>query len=186
MRATRSKTGVGCAGRMSSEHGFGLVELIVAMGLLLVGVLSAFLAFEASQRADRRGERTADVAHRAQSEIERIVALPYTSAGMESVPSNDGSNDPKDPLNYVVNKPPGYEYDWSQPAKQEPFVTGGTLATSSPWSDANQSGTLWRFVTWASDQCPACAHSKDYKRVTIVLTTPGGAAPFTTSTIVTK
>jgi Tfp pilus assembly protein PilV len=169
----------------SGEEGFGLVEVMVAMVLMLVGVLSAFVAFESSQRANGRSERTATVAHRAQSEVERILALPYASVGMASIPTNSGSNNPNDPLSYVVNSPAGYEYDWSQTSKKELFASGGTLATSSAWTDGNLSGTLYRFVTWVPDACPACANGQDYKRVTIVLTTPGQAAPFINSTIVT-
>jgi prepilin-type N-terminal cleavage/methylation domain-containing protein len=171
---------------MSAEDGFGLIEVIVAMVLLVVGVLSAFIAFEASQRADGRGERNAAVSHHAQAELERVLSLPYASVGMESIPVNSGSGNAKDPLNYVVNSPAGYKYDWAQPSKVEPFVSGGTLVPSSAWTDGKISGTLYRFVTWVSDPCPACANSQDYKRVTIVLTTPGSAAPFTDATIVTK
>ena len=68
----------------------------------------------------------------------------------------------------------------------EPFVNGGTLATSSAFTDGKLSGTLYRFVTWVADPCPTCANSQDYKRVTVVLTTPGTASPFITSTIVSK
>ena len=173
-------------GSISDEEGFGLIEVIVATVLLVVGVLSSFLAYEGSQRADGRGERTATVAHRAQSEIERITALPYASVGMESIPTNSGSGNLKDPLNYVVNSPAGYKYDWAEPAKTEPFVNGGTLATSSAWTAGNRSGTLYRFVTWVSDPCASCTKSQDYKRVTVVLTTPDGATPFISSTMVTK
>lgn len=184
--ATHSPTVTRWPGSVSGEDGFGLVEVLVAMVLILVGVLSAYLAFNASQRADLRAERNAAVAHRGQSEIERIQALPYTTVAMESTPSNSGSGNAKDPLNYVVNSPAGYEYDWTQPAKSESFATGGTLATSSAWTDGKISGTLYRFVTWVADACPTCANSKDYKRVTVVLTTPGNAAPFKDSTVVAK
>ena len=185
MRATHSPAAAGRR-RLRDEEGFGLVELLVAMVLVLVGVLSAFLAFEASQRSTARGERNAAVAARSQAELERIVAMPYAEVGMQSIPKNSGSGNTKDPLNYVVNSPAGYEYDWSQPAKQEQFVNEGSLAPSSAWTDGNRSGTLYRFVTWVSDPCPACAKSQDYKRVTIVLTTPDKAGPFINSTIVTK
>src|ERR1700694_396488 len=115
MRATHNHVRARLAHRMASEDGFGLVELMVAATLMLVGVLSGFVAFEASQRADARGERTASVAHRAQSEIERIEALPYASVGMEgTLPTNSGSGNAKDPLNYVVNSPAEYKYDWSE------------------------------------------------------------------------
>ena len=186
LRATHSHGGTRLRRRISSEEGFGLIEVIVAMVLLVIGVLSAFIAYEASQRADLRGERNAAVAHHAQSEIERIQSMSYASVGMKTIPTNSGSGKAKDPLNYVVNAPAGYEYDWSAPATSEPFVNGGELEPSSAWTDGNRSGTLYRFVTWVADACAACAKSQDYKRVTVVLTTPGNAAPFTDSTIVTQ
>src|SRR6202022_2438198 len=141
-RATHSQTAASWPGWLSGEEGYGLIELIVASVLVLMGVLSAFTAFEASQRSNGHGERNASVAQRSQSELERILALPYASVGMESIPSNDGSGNPKDPLNYVVDILPGYEYDWSETKKQEKFVNGGALATSNLWTEENQSGTL--------------------------------------------
>jgi type II secretory pathway pseudopilin PulG len=185
LRATHRLATTRCR-RLHEEEGFGLVELLVAMVLILVGVLSAFLAFEASQRSTARAERNANVAERSQAELERILALPYTEVGMKTIPSNSGSGNAKDPLNYVVNSPAGYEYDWTQTAKQEPFVNGGSLEPSSSWTDGKRTGTLYRFVTWVSDPCPTCANSQDYKRVTVVLTTPDKAGPFINSTVVTK
>jgi type II secretory pathway pseudopilin PulG len=185
-RATHSQTVTGWPGRLPGEEGFGLIELLVAIVLVLIGVLSALTAFEASQRSNGHGERNASVAQRSQSELERILALPYAEVGMASTPANSGSGNPDDPLNYVTTGPAGYEYDWAVPSKHEPFVTGGTLATSSAWTDGNLSGTLYRFVTWVADPCAACAKAEDYKRVTIVLTTPGTSKPFTNSTIITK
>jgi Tfp pilus assembly protein PilE len=183
--ATHSETRACPPRRISGEDGLGLIEVIVAMVLLVVGVLSAFIAFEASQRADSRGERTAGLAHHAQSELERIEALPYASVGMESTPTNSGSGKATDPLNYVVNSPAGYKYDWSQ-STSEPFVSGGTVKPEAEWTDGNRSGKIFEFVTWVSDACPLCANSQDYKRVTVVLTTTGTGAPLIDSTIVTK
>src|ERR1700730_3329104 len=102
-RATHNTTRARLLRRLSREEGFGLIEVIVAMVLLVIGVLSAFLAFEASQRADGRGDRNAAGSHHAQSEIERVLALPYASVGMESIPTNSASGKANDPLNYVVN-----------------------------------------------------------------------------------
>jgi hypothetical protein len=118
--------------------------------------------------------------------MERILALPYTSIGMSSNPTNSGSGNVKDPLNYVVNALPGYQYDWSETSKQEKFVEGGTLAPSSSFTDGNRTGTLYRFVTWVADPCPKCANLKDYKRVTLVLTTPGASTPFVSTTVINK
>jgi Tfp pilus assembly protein PilE len=185
MPATRDHTAARLSRRVTSEEGFGLIEVIVAMVLLVIGVLSAFIAYETSQRANGRGERTAAVAHHAQSEIERIDALPYASVGMKTTPTNSGSGKATDPLNYVVNSPAGYKYDWSQ-STSEPFVSGGEIEPEGTWTDGNRSGKLYEFVTWVSDECPLCAKSQDYKRVTVVLTTPGTAAPFVDSTIITK
>src|SRR4030081_2528185 len=184
-RATHSHASPRPARLVAREDGLGLIELMVAMSLMLVGVLSAFVAFEASQKADARGERTASVAHRAQSEIERIEALPYASVGMKTIPTNSGSGKANDPLNYVVNSPAGYKYDWSQ-STSEPFVNGGEVEPSSEWTGGDGKGTMYRFVTWVADPCPTCANSQDYKRVTIVLTTSGNAAPFIDSTVITK
>src|SRR4030088_2096851 len=113
LRATHSHGGTRLRRRISSEEGFGLIEVIVAMVLLVIGVLSAFIAYEASQRADLRGERNAAVAHHAQSEIERIQAMSYGSVGMKTIPTNSGSGKPKHLLNHLFKANPTYQYQWS-------------------------------------------------------------------------
>jgi prepilin-type N-terminal cleavage/methylation domain-containing protein len=188
-RETPNRSTARLGRRLSGQQGFGLIEVIVAMVLMVIGVLSAFIAYESSQRGDERGERTAALAHHAQSEIERIEAMPYEQIGMKTVPTNSGSGKATDPLNYVVNSPAGYKYDWSS-STSEPFVSGGEskLEPEVAWTEGSpeRKGKLFTFVTWVSDSCPLCAKSQDYKRVTVVLTTSGTGAPFIDSTIVTK
>src|SRR3979411_3254384 len=122
--ATRSESPSERQRRASGEDGFGLIEVIVAMVLMVIGVLSGFIASEASHLAGGRGERLAAVGHHAESEIERIEALPYASVGMKTLPTNSGSGKATDPLNYVTSGPAGYKYDWLQPTSQ-PAATRG-------------------------------------------------------------
>jgi type II secretory pathway pseudopilin PulG len=184
-RATHSDDAADLRTRATGEEGFGLIEVIVAMVLMVIGVLSGFIAYEASQRANGRGERLAAVAHHAESEIERVEALPYASVGMKTLPTNSGSGKATDPLNYITSSPAGYKYDWSQ-STSEAFVSGGEVEPEGTWTDGNRTGKIYDFVTWVPDSCPLCANKEDYKRITVVLTTPGNAAPFVDSTIVTK
>jgi hypothetical protein len=60
------------------------------------------------------------------------------------------------------------------PAATEPFVVGGQLQSSSTWNDGRLAGTVYRFVTWVNDPCPACASANDYKRVTVAVTITKG------------
>jgi type II secretory pathway pseudopilin PulG len=171
----------------SPEDGFTIIEVLMALVLLTGGVLAMIGTFDASKRANNSSERIEVAGHIAQSETEKILALPYASIGTTSAPANSGSGNAWDPLRYVVNGPPvAYAYDWSLPAVSEQVATGGTLAPSSAWSDGRLSGTIYRFVTWVADACPSCQNSQDYKRVTVVVTVNGAPArkPFIDSTVV--
>jgi hypothetical protein len=133
------------------------------------------------------------MSHKAQLEQESILSQPYAAIGtsVASIPTGTSTSNPWDVTNYVHStaNPPTYSYDYQNTATTEPFVTPTTdttctctLAASSSWNDGRYSGTVYRFITFVADPCPACANSKDYKRVSVVVSVPGHA-PFIQSTI---
>jgi hypothetical protein len=193
--------------RPSSQAGFTVVEVLVAAVVLLVGVLSSFLAIEASQHLDTVAERQTELAHRAQAELERVKSLPYDQVGLTgtnvswsgSVGSPTYVSAPAGSCPDTTTGPaPTYQpdhYPGGSASIESMVVNGcsyagttystGTVEAESSWSDGNLSGRLYDFITWTSD--PTCSQtttpgsvcpvSNDYKRIVVVASADGVAQP---------
>ena len=172
---------------LRSQRGFSLIELLVAMTFMAVAILAAVSTFDFTRRQTNTGEQVAVLAHRAQAETESILAQPYTAVGLATAPAATSNGSPTDKVQN--GNPPTFSYDWSNPGTTEQLVTaasaagcGCTLQPVSTWTDGRYNGSIYRFVTWTADSCPACVNAKDYKRITVVVTVPG-RKPFISSTI---
>jgi prepilin-type N-terminal cleavage/methylation domain-containing protein len=90
--------------RAAAIDGFTMIELLAAMLILAVGILSTFRVFDSSNRATSVAEAQQNEIHRAQREIERLQSLPYQSLFLTSTPAT--SANPNNPGSYV-KVPPG-------------------------------------------------------------------------------
>ncbi len=163
---------------MSSEEGFTLIEMVLALTVLLVGILGMFTGFNASQRLSLVSERHATMAHIAQKEIERVEGIPYSQIGLTSTPAH--STDPTNPDYYVaagstlqVNRSTG-----ATESLAVDTVNGAVLHTQS-WSEGQLTGQIYDYVTWTTDaNCsPGCTGSQNYKRLTVAVTVGQGLHP---------
>jgi prepilin-type N-terminal cleavage/methylation domain-containing protein len=179
-------------GRCRSSEGFTVIELMVAVTVLAVGILSLVSVFDSSRRLVSVSERKEAAVHQAEREMERILSLDYEAVALDEVP--DASDDEDDPGYYVEPGPPA-SYQWDQgdtgPRSDELVVdeATGTLAPESDWADSQGriQGSLHRFVTWIDDPC--CPGTEDAKRVTLAVTVDGGERqerPLLISSIVSK
>jgi prepilin-type N-terminal cleavage/methylation domain-containing protein len=103
--------------RLRAADGFTLIELMIAVFVLTVGILGTFRVFESSNRAASVAEIQQDEIHRAQREIERLQALPYSQLFLTSVPPTSVSKG--NPGYYVSaggcpSSPPTFR--WEQPS----------------------------------------------------------------------
>jgi Tfp pilus assembly protein PilV len=77
---------IGCGkptgSRTSSEDGFGLVELLIAMTVLVIGILALFAMFESGIRHIRRASTVTTAAALADKEMENFRAIRYDSIGL--------------------------------------------------------------------------------------------------------
>ncbi len=170
-------------GARSGEHGFTLIELLVATMLLVVAITAVIGLFDAARRLSAVAERRTTMVHRAQRELERVESLPFAQAAMVAAPAH--STAATSPDFYVADgPPPTFQYDRTSGAAEPLAVdaANGTIAkTGTPWSDGRLSGTVYDFVTWASDaNCAGgtiCTATQDYRRVTIEVTLDGAAYP---------
>ncbi|MGH2904173.1 MAG: type IV pilus modification PilV family protein [Solirubrobacteraceae bacterium] len=80
-----------------------LIEVLVAMVILTVAILGLILAFNSSRKLSLASERHTSMAHRAQLEIERLQATPYSELTMIEAPKHETSKENPD---YNVNSSP--------------------------------------------------------------------------------
>lgn len=158
-----------------------MIEVMVAALVLVVGILGMFSAFVGSQKLELVSERSTTMAHIAQREIERIEGISYPKIGLSSAPTP--STDPMNPDYYVSGgSSPTFEWDRSS-GSSEPLdvdTTNGTIAPVQSWSEGMFSGSIYDFISWASDpDCsPGCSSTTaNYKRVTVAVTLNGDLSP---------
>jgi prepilin-type N-terminal cleavage/methylation domain-containing protein len=153
-------------GRLGGDDGFTLVELLVTMVIATVGIMAVVSVLEHSQRLNSQTEKNEVASHIAEREIESVSAVGFAQLGLTSLPSHSAS--PTDPDYYVT----GSDYQWDQTggSPAEPLSTGGTVVTSSTWSDTGMhlSGEIHRYIT-------IIGGDPNVRRVTVAVTvTPTG------------
>jgi Tfp pilus assembly protein PilV len=68
--------------RAPGEHGFGMIELLAAMTIMLIGILAVFAVFQAGATQIRRASKVTTAAAIADAEIERFRAIRFDSIGL--------------------------------------------------------------------------------------------------------
>lgn len=74
--------------RIRSERGFGMIELLAAMSVMVIGLLAVFTMFQAGIVAVRRAGNQTTAAVLADSEMEKFRAIKYESVGLASAAVN--------------------------------------------------------------------------------------------------
>jgi type II secretory pathway pseudopilin PulG len=68
--------------RARGEHGFGMIELLAAMTVMLIGIFAVFAVFQAGMVQIRRASKVTTAAAVADSEIEKYRAIRFDSIGL--------------------------------------------------------------------------------------------------------
>lgn len=154
------------AQRAGEDGGFGLVELLIAMTVLLVGVLAVFVMFESGIITLKRASTRTTASALADAQMESFRAIEYDSIGLVEadvlLAAAPYSSDPAyqaSPLNRVGLLPCGVA----------PCTTKVPVQTL-----AGADGKSYRvdtFVTWQT-----VAGGRNVKRVTIVVRDAGATA----------
>jgi prepilin-type N-terminal cleavage/methylation domain-containing protein len=160
---------------LGQEHGFSLVELLIAMALTAVGIAATLSVFGVSGRTTVISQNTEVGAQQAQAELDRLSKLEYGELALTSMPVN--SPNVKNP-NYRVS---GSHFD-VRSGLIEPLVTtpgeGDTAKVDPGPSDfavgqngATITGKVYRYVTWRDENCPAsiCDGAQNTKRVIVAV-----------------
>jgi prepilin-type N-terminal cleavage/methylation domain-containing protein len=174
------------ARRLASEDGFTLIELLIAMTVTAVGLMALVSSFDHSRNLVSLAEKTEVATHRAERQMEQVLALPYGQIAHRIPPVNDP--DPASPANYVS----GLNYQWDQgptgPRSEilrVDAVNGSTLLDVTPWQDSESrlQGEVHTFATQTGDLCPTytppsggpqrCTGTERGTRVTVAVTVDG-------------
>ena len=92
--------------RARAQHGFGMIELLAAMTIMLVGILSVFAVFNAGIVQLRRASKVTTAAAIADSEIEKFRAIRFDSIGLANAAVDAGDATYKGDSAYVADTSP--------------------------------------------------------------------------------
>lgn len=179
---------------MRSEHGYTLVEIMIAMALMSVGVAATLRVFGSSGRTAQAAQRDNVATQKAQAALDLLSTTPYNQLGLTSTPAS--STDQLDPgyrvsgttlavkpgltETFVLSTDAGQSGAAVDP-HPEPFTVGsGTSAIS---------GNIYRYITWRDEDCPTgiCDGAQNTKRLTVAITIdPHGAVAAGTPIWVSK
>lgn len=178
---------------ISAEEGFSLIEVLVAMLVLAVAIIGTAATLDGTRNLTNAAERQQAAATIAEREMEKIRAVTYSAAALcdpTCTPASTAignSANPNSPDRFITGTYTAAgalpTYDWDQSdtvATAEELVintssdtTAGTgqVRHKDAWYDdeGNQRGEIYRYITWVNDPC--CSPTRDYKRVTVVVTT---------------
>ena len=123
-----------------AESGMTLIEVLVTVLVITTGLLVTLGVFSEMGRATYVAQRKAVLVSMAQREMERLRVLPYDQVGLSS-PMPAGA-----PSRCKENTT----------CASEPLVSGGVIAPGGePFNVQGVSGTIYRYVTWRPQACPA-------------------------------
>jgi type II secretory pathway pseudopilin PulG len=191
-------------GALAGQEGFGIVEVLVAAVVLMIGVLAIFSAFDAGNAATFRASQTQVALDKAQQEMEQLRLWGYSASGYNALaltylptatPTDPGNPDYRissDTFN--LNKTGTANYadlvvkgDYPL-GSQNPITSGVVDPGPTPFTSGDVSGMIYRFVVWQKNNgCPTsnpptCPYGQDFKRVIIVVkpntTASGGSRPY--------
>lgn len=153
------------AARLRAEDGITIVEAMISAVILLIAMISGFLALESASEAAKTAERQAAAAAWGQREIEQMSAMDWAQLRMcGSAPTYQANQD--DPRFFVSGANFKIMDDYRRPTGPtlagipngvEEMYTGGTSNCvqpgPTPFTSGNVTGNVYRFITWRDDSC---------------------------------
>lgn len=135
--------------RLAQERGFGLVEVLVAGFILVVGIGGGVYTFVTSQKGSVTAERNATATAVASQALEEVRAMPYTAVGTNLTSVTQ-------PLSLDGQQILSSGMFTTRDGKSEGIVPGTLPALDSVTvTEGGRTGTykLYRFVSWRDDKC---------------------------------
>jgi Tfp pilus assembly protein PilV len=157
--------------RLRSQSGMTIIELLVSATICSVGIAATIGVMDQSRETSVKSEKRDAMAHQAEREMERLMALPWLNFQHSAQPVSTASP-AGNPSTYISGT--SYKYDRKDSSVSEPLVwsttNGQVAATYSTWDD-NQTrltGRVYRYITRIDGNS---------RRVTVVVTADGAKPP---------
>ena len=157
--------------RARQEAGFGMIELLCAMGVMSIGILAVFAMFQSGTVQIRRASTVSTAAALADSEMEQFRAIKFSAIGLLDANGDlvvDGSD--------ATYRGDGAYRAVSSPANQ--VNSAATIASTTLVPTRNVVGAdskqyrLDTYITWQTVQSQTGTSGRPVKRVTLVVRDP--------------
>jgi type II secretory pathway pseudopilin PulG len=177
--------------RARAQAGFTTVELLLAVMILSVGVMSLVGTLDISRRVTTYSEMKEAASHVAEQKMEELRALDYGELALDGNVVPSSSSDPNSPAYYLDGG--GTKYKWDQRANApashiaEPLIIdaadGEVESIAEPWDDGRLHGQVYRYVTCATTaagtaaDCESGPDTSAYKRLIVAVTVENAMGP---------
>jgi len=154
------------------EAGFGMVELLCAMGILAVGILAVFGLFEAGVVTLKRASTITTAAALADTEMERFRAVKYSTLGLAQADVDAIANgDPykSDPAWKTISSPVNQLNSTVVVAKCPASPCTDALPTRTAAGADGKTYRVDTYMTWHAVQNSSGTQGRNVKLVTIVV-----------------
>jgi len=130
LESTKLLTG----GGKTNQKGFTLIEVCFAISILSIGLLGMASMQVSSINGNASAGYVTDGTALAAGQLEKLMALPYTDAGLSAGP-------------HSVSSPSGYTIDWDV-TDDSPYNDTKTIDLTVTWNDhgATKSVTMQRVI----------------------------------------
>ena len=154
------------------EAGFGMVELLCAMGILSVGILAVFALFQAGVVNVKRASTITTAAALADTEMERFRALKYSTLGLaqvdvDPIPTSDPYKN--DPAWRAISSPLNQLNSTVVVAKCPATPCTDALPTRTATGADGKSYRVDTYMTWHAVQNASGTPGRNVKLITIVV-----------------
>ena len=191
--------------RLSSEDGFSLIELLVAILVLAIGIFALAATLDGSRALSNTSERLTAASAVAQRQLEDITgrSFSYSNLGMQNPVAFSATDEARQYVCSANATGEAVTFRWNltacgggPPYGDEQVVVGSNGIDEQKdggWNDARSGarGEVFTFVTWVDEDCASelrtsSCGDRDYKRVTVAVTTTNGEPdrPVVVSTLV--
>lgn len=159
-----------------AEDGFTIVEILVAAIIIVIGALAVFQTFSGAVRNVQRGRESQAGIAVVQREMDKVRNIPFEKIALKTTPAT--SAETTNPNNRVsgttfnVNRTGTSDY-----ASMVVSASGEVEPTSTAFSVAGTSFTVYRYVVWRKDAAfcstgtnstlESCKNGQSFKRVII-------------------
>jgi hypothetical protein len=168
------------AGRLREEHGFTIIEVLVAALILTLASAALFGVLAAATRNGARAKSTQIALDRAQQELEKLHSLSYEELALTRAPGYLPSPlNPNHRVNitngtFALKREPQEEFAQMAVDESKGVVKPGPIK----FEDGDVKGHLYRYIVWRNDpSCPEsetgedlCPGKHDYKQIVVAVT----------------